>query len=52
VNLFHRIKFWRKNICSFRRNSQEKDRVVEILCGEFAKSREPLDLAEEQGELW
>jgi hypothetical protein len=31
------------------RSSQRKRRTVGILCGEFAKSREPSDLTEEQG---
>jgi hypothetical protein len=35
-------------ICSIHKSSQEKKRMVEILRGEFAKSRELLDLVEEQ----
>jgi hypothetical protein len=39
----------RNTLFKFRRSSQGKRQTVEILLGEFAKSRQPSDLTEKQG---
>jgi hypothetical protein len=43
------VKFHGKPLYQICRSSQKGERTVGILRGEFVKSREPSDLAEEQG---